>query len=166
MQLSDVLVSCGRMEERAAALYRRFAREAGSHSPYAPLWEDMAREEDQHAAGVHAAVMTMPSNYGWRVRLDGWTDAMEAITAALDRAEALPPTASDDERAAAALDVELGEMDALRHAAVAAASRRAPEADVDHVSRLADAALAHSSDPHLLALADIARVRRRLATAR
>jgi rubrerythrin len=55
VRLVDVLVACGRMEERAAALYRRFAGEVPADSPYASLWNEMAREEDGHAAAVREA---------------------------------------------------------------------------------------------------------------
>jgi hypothetical protein len=153
------------MEERAAALYRRFAREARPESPYAPLWQEMAREEDEHAAGVLDASWTLPSHQGWRVNLEGWTDAMREIELRLERAEQLPPTASDDDRVSAALEIELGEMDALRHAAIGAACGQRPDDDDDHLSRLAETAAAASSDGHVLALANIARARRRLATA-
>jgi hypothetical protein len=84
----------------------------------------------------------------------------------LQRAERLPSTATDAERLAAAFDIELGEMDALRHAAIEAVERHAPRDEDDHLARLAGVAVAHCSDPRVLALATIARARRRLAVAR
>ena len=74
-------------------------------------------------------------------------------------------TASDVDRVSAALEIELGEMDALRLAAIGAACGQRPDDDDDHLSRLAETAAAASSDGHVLALANIARARRRLATA-
>jgi hypothetical protein len=91
---------------------------------------------------------------------------MQAMVESLQRAERLPPTANDDERLVVAFDMELGELDALRHVAIEAVERHAPRDEDDHLTRLADVAVAHSSDPHVLALATIARARRRLATAR
>lgn len=166
MQLSDVLDNSVRMEERAAALYRRFSRETPAGSACAGLWEAMALEETEHATSVRDARRDLPSTCGWRVHLDGWTEAMRAMDDRLARAERLPATATDDERIAAAFDIELGEMDALRHAAIGATHGRPPEADDDHLGRLANVAARCSSDPHVLAQATIARTRRRLQHAR
>lgn len=162
MQWSDVLDICARNEERAAALYRRFARQTEDDSPCRELWGAMAAEEDQHAASIREARRDLPYMQGWHVHLEGWSDAMRAIDESLQRGERLPPDAGTDRRLAAAFDIELGEMDALRHAALGPGHHTDPETDGDHLARLAALATRCSSDPHVLTLATIARARRRL----
>jgi hypothetical protein len=162
MQLADVLEVCSRMEARAAAVYRAFAACMRAEPQVAALWEAMAAEEDQHAASIGSARFELPSTCGWRVRMDGWEESIGAITASLDRAERLPADASIDQQLAAAFDVEMSEMEALRHAALAAGRQRYDGGGGDHLARLADVAAQRSSDPHVLMQATLARARARV----
>lgn len=149
MQLGEMLDTCGRFEERAAAVYRKFAVRAQSEPTLADLWAAMAREEDEHAAAIRTARLRLPATAGWRVQLDGWHEAIAAIDASLQRAERLGPQATADEQLAAGLAMEMTELEVLRRTTLEASGERGFEDDREHLTRLADTAARCSSDPHV-----------------
>jgi hypothetical protein len=148
MRLDELLDRSAALEERTARLYTRFA--AAPDPDLAPLWAAMAREEEGHADAVRGARAHLAATTGWQTRIDGWTEALDAIEHHLAAAEALGPDATSDQRLAAAIDLEATEIEPLRRIAIHATGERLDRhADADHLERLTQTALRISNDPHV-----------------
>lgn len=143
-----MLARCRRLEERAAAVYRSFAATDRSAPPLCALWTALAREEDEHARSLITARAAHEGATG-ETQLEGWEDAIEEVQRCLTAAEDLGPGAPTDRQLAAALDLEMTELEALRYALLAAADRPEHTEPSTHALRLADAALKFSNDPHV-----------------
>jgi rubrerythrin len=161
MEVDRMLARCGRLEERAAAIYRSFAVSARSVPPLCALWTALAREEEEHALSLATARAGRRGATG-ETQLEGWEDAIEEVQRCLAEAEHLDPWAPTDQQFAAALELEMTELDALRHALLAAADRRELTEPSAHALRLAEAAATFSKDPHVSLQAALLRARARL----
>jgi rubrerythrin len=147
MHLDALLDRCLAVERRAAALYRRFAAQAGAGSDLHAVWTRLAAEEDEHAAALAIARATIDPAVGAQSEVGGWQEALEAAGDALARGEeAAAPTA--DDQLTIALDLERTEIDALRQLLVALADQgaEAGAATSRHALELADVAARHSND--------------------
>jgi hypothetical protein len=97
------------------------------------------------------------------VSIDGWNEALAEAEAALAAAERLPATATPAARLSAALDMEMGELDAARLTLLEASRVGSPAAEqVSHAERLAAAAERLGDDPHLDVQVRLLRARARL----
>jgi rubrerythrin len=155
MELADLLDRCYGLETRAAALYRRFAEGACQHPELQAVWVAMAREEDQHALTIGDARDHLPTAEGWASHLSARWDAVVCdVETKLVEAERLAG-GTDDQQLAAALDLELTEIDALH-------GLLAPRPiDETHAVRLADAAERFGAASHVRRRADLLRARAR-----
>ena len=162
MQLDTMLDRCQRMEERAGALYRAYAAASRTDPPLCALWTALAREEEEHAHSIALARARLEPSAGWRTSVDGWSDALAEVDAALAAAERLGAEAPMDRQLSAALELEMTELEALRHALLAACRLRAPGASDLHAGRLAEAAARLSRDPQVRLQAALLRARTQL----
>ena len=166
MQLRRMLDRCRHAEERAAALYRTLAARTRAEPDLCALWTRLAREEEEHAHGLRVAAARIDSPAGWQTRLDGFEEALGEVEGRLAAAEGLPPGATRNQQFAAALDLEMTELEVVRLALLAAAARpEAPEPHATHATHAADLAvraLELSDDPHVQLLASLALARARL----
>ncbi len=163
MHLDALLDASRSLEERTAAIYRAFAS-ATTAPDLRAVWDAMAAEEQAHARAIVDARWTLPATRGWQTCVDGWDEALAQAIERVERAEHLPPTATDDERLAAALAIEASEIEAVRRIALVTTGTRAPDDahDDPHLGRLVDTALARSSDPHVGMQATLLKARLRL----
>jgi hypothetical protein len=155
MHLALLLDRCRRCEERAAALYRRFAAAPEADSELRELWAALAADEEEHA---HSLVEAPATSVTW---LEGWQDALTDVERTLEAAERLGPRAKAAERLGAALALELTELDALRAAVLGASGRLRPVPE-HHADRLARTALRLSDDAHVRTQALVLLARSRL----
>jgi hypothetical protein len=166
MLLADMLARSRAAEEAAAALYRRWAAASRSDPRLCALWTDLARDEEGHARTIAVAQADLPAVRGWRTRIDGWRESLDAIEEHLRAAERLAPDASVAQQLAAALEIELTEMDALRFLVLDLAGAPEPPAHTDlHACRLADAATVLTTDAGVGLRAALLRVRAHMASA-
>jgi rubrerythrin len=149
-ELDRMLERCRALEERAGAVYRGFAAAARSQPELCALWTALAREEDEHARTLARALLRLPATERWRTRLDGWEEALADVEERLAAAAGLGSGASPDLHLAAALDLELSELEVLRQELLAVTNHTAslPRTE-DHAERLAHAATHLSTDPHV-----------------
>jgi len=161
MELDRMLARCRRLEERAAAVYRSFAATARSTPPLCALWTALAREEEEHARSLTMARTARKGATG-ETQLEGWEEAIEEVQRCLAAAEDLGPGAPTDRQLAAALELEMTELEVLRHALLAAADRPEFTEPSAHALRLADAAASFSNDPQVGLEAALLRARTRL----
>ncbi len=162
MELDQLLDRCRALEERAASLYRSYARGARSDPAWCTLWTALAREEEAHAQSLAAAHHDRDPVEGWRTRLDGWDDALAEIEERLATAERLSPGAPPDHLLAAALALEMTELEGLRHVLLAVSKQPVGTAEpAAHAERLAAAAQS-SEDPQVRLQAALLRARARL----
>jgi rubrerythrin len=161
MELDRMLARCWRLEERAAAVYRSFAETARSTPPLCGLWTALAREEEEHARSLARACHGRRGVAG-ETQLEGWEDAIEEVQRCLAAAEDLGPGAPTDRQLAAALDLEMSELEALRHALLAATDQPEFAEPSAHALRLVDGAVTFSSDPHVGLQAALLRAQVRL----
>jgi len=162
LQLDRILDRCRALEERAAAVYRAFAARARSQPPLCALWTALAREEEDHARALAAAREHLEWTEGWGTRLSGWEEALGSVEERLAAAEQLDSGAGPDRQLAAALDLEMTELEPLR-SLLLAASRQGEAVDPsDHAVRLAEAATRYSDDPHVRLEAALLLARARL----
>ena len=143
-----MLDRCRALEARSAALYRRFAAAARDDPERCVLWTDLARDEEQHARSLDDLRERVPIVETWRTELVGWDDAVRGVEATLAAAERLPGDADVEQQLAAALDLELTEIEPLRQALLVTGHRPEHLAE-DHALRLADAAERYTTDPHV-----------------
>ena len=154
MQLDAMLDRCRGLEERAGALYRAFAARARSEPALCALWTALAREEEEHARTLTRAKGSLDVVEGWRTRIDGWAEAVGEVEDRLRAAERLPSDAGPEEQLAAALELEMTELEAMRQALMTAAHRsEKPTSPDEHAGRLATHATRFSDDSHVRMLA-------------
>jgi rubrerythrin len=166
MQLERVLDRCHGLEARAAAVYRTFAAAARGDPVVCALWTDLAREEEQHARSIDAARSRLRRAGGTPTSIDGWEEALGVIEDRLLVAERLGASgATTAQQFAAALDVEMTEIEALRQVALAAADVPELEEQSGHAERLAEAAEALTDDPQVRLQAALLRARTRVQRA-
>jgi hypothetical protein len=162
MKLDVVLERCRQMEERASALYRSYAA-ASRHDPaLCALWTALARDEEAHAHSIALACAHLEPTVAWRTRLDGWEEALANVERGLADAEELGPGAPTDRKLSAALELEMTELEALRHAVIIACRAPDTEPPDDHALRLADVAERMSDDSQVRLQAALLRARTRL----
>jgi len=170
MRLDDMLVRSRGFEEGAAALYRRWAAAARDEPKLCALWTALARDEETHARAIATARVDMSIVRGWRTQIDGWEESLAAIDERLKAAERVAVGAGVERQLAAALDLELTEMDALRLLLLDLAGADPERDHVDtHALGLADTATALTDDAGIALQAALIRVRARMhgaATAR
>jgi hypothetical protein len=166
MELETLLDRCHGLELRAAGVYRRFG-DAPQESPaLRALWTELAHEEERHAHALARARGLLRFKGKSRVSIDGWSEALAEAEAALAAAERLPATAPPAARLSAALDIEMGELDAARLTLLEASRVSSPAAEqVSHAERLAAAADRLGDDPHLAVQVGLLRARARLQSA-
>jgi hypothetical protein len=162
MQLDAMLDRCKRMEERAAALYRSYAVASRTEPPLCALWTALAREEEEHAHSILLARARLEPTAGWRTWLEGWSEALGEVEARLTAAEHLGAEAPIDRQLSAALELEMTELEALRHVLLAACHPRYVESPDEHAITLAEAAERLSDDPQVRLQAALLRARTRL----
>ena len=164
MRLADLLDRSGALEERAAALYRRFAATQLDDPELAALWTALAAEEDAHARSIRDARSHLTPGERELSAVAGCETALGDIAERLRHAERLGPDATPDRRFSTALDIELSELESLRQLALHASgiSRPAPT-DRSHVQRLADMARQQSTNEHVRLGAALLLARERLA---
>ncbi len=162
MQAKEMLERCSALEQRAAALYRRFATDSAADDRLRALWLRLAEEEDDHAAAVRRA--SAAAAVRGESRIDGWTEAVVQAERVLAAAEAAPPATPDD-RLMVALDLERNEIDTLRETLLALAGQldSSTASTRRHAAELADVATRCSSDPRVLLKASLVQVHDRLS---
>jgi rubrerythrin len=164
VRLVDLLDRSGALEERAAALYRRFAATLLDDPELAALWTALAAEEDAHARSIRDARSQLSPAERDLSAVAGCEAALMDIAERLRHAEALGPDATPDRRFSAAIDIELSELESLRQLALHASGiPGAPHTDHSHVHRLADMARQRSHDGHVRLAAALLLARERLA---
>jgi len=164
MRLADLLDRSGALEERAAALYRRFAATQLDDPELAALWAALAAEEDAHTRSIRDARSQLTPAERELSAVAGCEAALNDIAERLRHAEALGPDAPTDRRFSTALDIELSELESLRQLALHASGiPRTPATDHSHVHRLADMARQRSCNGHVRLGAALLLARERLA---
>ncbi len=163
MRLDDMLARSRAFEEETAALYRRWAAATRDDPRLCTLWTSLARDEESHVRALALARTDMSVVRGWRTQIDGWEDTLDEIDERLRAANRLPAGVGVERQLAAALDIELTEMDALRLLLLDLAGVDAPHEHVDaHASGLADTATAITDDAGIALQAALIRVRARM----
>jgi rubrerythrin len=162
MQLDRMLDRCHGLEQRAAAVYRTLAAAARRQPDMCALWTELAREEEQHAASVARARARLRQSADPRISIDGWDQALAEVEERLAVAERLGASATLAEQLAAALDLEMTEVDTFRRVALAAANASERDEQVPHAERLAEAAEALTDDPQVLLQVALLRARTRI----
>lgn len=166
MRLVDLLERAQAHEERAAAVYRGFAATQLHDPELAALWTRLASDEDDHAHSIADARDAFPVSERDLVAVEGCDAAFVEVARRLRRAEALGPEAPVDRQLAAALDLELSELEALRMLALHACRHVDPATpDPSHLYRLGNMAMQRSSDGHVRLAAALLFARERLAAA-
>ena len=164
MRLADLLDRSEALEQRAAAVYRSFAVARRDDPVLAALWTALAAEEDAHARTVLEVRSRLSAGEGVATRIEGCEEALSEVAQRLRHAEDLGPDATADRQFAAALDLELSELETLRRLALEAShSAAVPPPEDAHLRRLADAALRRSRDDHVRLGAALLLARARLA---
>lgn len=164
MRLAQLLHQAGTLEERAAALYRRFATEQFDEPALAALWTALAADEDAHARSIRDAQSQLTAAERELSAVAGCEAALTDIAQRVRQAEALDPDATLDRRLSAAIEIELSELESLRQLALHASSiSGTPPMDHSHVHRLTDAARQYSRDGHVRLAAALLLARERLA---
>lgn len=156
-----MLDRCRGLETRSAALYRSFAAGARDQADICALWTAMAREEDEHVRMLDEARGHLPTIGAWTTHLSGrWDHVVREVEEKLFEAEQLAGGAGTDQQLAAALELELTEIEALLQMLVAMSRRRPPRPVAeDHALRLADAAERFSTHPRVRQQAALLRAR-------
>jgi hypothetical protein len=156
-----MLDRCCGLETRSAALYRSFAVAAHPRPELCALWTALAREEDEHAHVLDEARARLPTSDAWVTQLSPrWDEVARDIEAKLCEAERLPGGASSDQQLAAALELEMTELEPLRQMLLAVSQHRPPRPIAEiHAVRLADGVERCSSDRHVRQQAALLRAR-------
>ena len=162
MKLELILDRCHALEQRAASAYRSFAAAARGQPEVCALWTRLAREEEEHAKSIAVARADLRLGGRSRASVHGWEEAIAEIEARLVAAERLGAGATTAQQLAAALDIEMSELDVLRHALLATVHAPAHEGQAGHAERLADAAAALTDDPQVLLQVALLRARARI----
>jgi rubrerythrin len=165
IELERILDRCRAFEDWAAAVYRTYAASSRDVPELCALWTAMAREEEDHSRSLLAAKRRLAPREGWRTQLEGWNEALHEIETRLRAAEQ-QHGATADQQLAAALDLEMSELDTLRQTLLAVSHTDPPRSGQDeHLERLAEAAERHSTDPHVRLQAALLRARARVRDA-
>ena len=156
-----MLDRCRGLEARSAALYRSFAAGACDQPDLCALWTAMAREEEEHARILDDARARLPTIDAWLTHISGgWPEVVRVVEAKLSEAELLAGGAGADQQLAAALELEMTEIEPLRQMLVAVSQHRPPRPiSENHALRLADAAERLSADPKIRQQAALLRAR-------
>ena len=155
MELETLLQRCGGLEERAATLYRGWAAGAREDPGLCSLWTALAREEEEHARSLRVALRSpAPANRGC-LDVAGWENAIAAVEERLIAAERLGEGSTLDQTLAAALQLEMTELETMRRALVGLAGRPHRNGGEDHAAELARKATLLSRDPHVGLLASL-----------
>ena len=164
MHLTELLDRSEALERGAAALYRGFAA-ARRHDPeLAALWTCLAADEEEHASSIREARNGLDSHDVGQTSIGGCEAALADIAQRLRRAERLGPDATTDQQLAAALEIELSELEPLRRLGLGASQRvPLPHPDEPHHRRLAETALRRSRDDHVRLAAALLVARQRLS---
>jgi hypothetical protein len=162
MQLDAMLERCERLEERVAALYRSYAALSRAEPVPCALWTALAREEEDHARSIALARHHLEPTAGWRTWLEGWDESLAEVEDRLVAGEQLGAEASTDHRLSAALELEMTELEGLRHVVIAAAHERCADGPDSHAIRLVEAVERLSDDPHIRLQAALLKARTRL----
>ena len=166
MRLVDLLDHSRALEERVAALYRRFAAAQLDDRELAELWTALAADEDEHARSIREARCRLTSHESELTAVEGCEAALADIAERLRHAELLASDAMADRQLAAALDLELSELESLRRLGLDASHQPGvPPPDSSHLHRLANTAMQRSSDGHVRLAAALLLARERLAAA-
>jgi len=155
-----MLDRCRRLEIRSAALYRAFAAGARDRELSA-LWTTMAREAEEHARILDDTRARLPTIDAWLTDVSGgWPEVLRDIEAKLSQAELLAGHADADQQLAAALALEMTDIEPL-HQMLRAVSQHHPQRPIaqSHALRLADAADRFSADPQVRRQAALLRAR-------
>jgi len=161
VRLVDLIQRCLTFEERAAALYRGFVAAQLDDPELAALWTALAADEDEHARSIRAVQDELMSGKRDPAPVAGYEEALADVADRLRHAETLEADATPDRRFAAALDLELSELEALRRLCLRPSGE--PAADHSHLHRLADAAMRRSRNGHVRLAAALLLARDRLA---
>jgi rubrerythrin len=154
MQLERLIRHCEGLEDRAGALYRAWAARARESPRLCSLWTALAREEEEHARSLRVALRSpAPSSRGC-IDVAGWEDAIAAVEERLIAAESMAEGATVDHMLAAALELEMTELETMRRALVALTGRPARRGQ-DHAAGFAHQAASVSNDPHVGLLANL-----------
>lgn len=166
MRLAELLDRCLALEERTAALYRKFAAARAEDRELVELWTTLAADEDEHARSIRNAQRDLGPEEGELSTVEGCQAALADVAGRLRDADALDANATPSRHLAAALDIELSEIEALRRLSLRASrQQRVPDQDHAHLRRLADTARRRSQDGHVRLAAALLLARERLATA-
>ena len=164
MRLVDLLDHSRALEERTAALYRRFAAAQLDDPELAGLWTALAADEDAHARSIREARRLLTLRGRDLTAVEGCEAALADVAERLRHAELLGPDAILDRQLAAALDLELSELESLRRLGLDASHQiGVPAPDPSHLHRLAGTAMQRSSDGHVRLAAALLLARERLA---
>jgi rubrerythrin len=165
MELEQILDRCLGLERRAATAYRRFAAAARAQPNVCALWTEMAREEEEHAQSIVTVATDLRQRGRSRMSVDGWNEALEEIETRLAIAEQLPAGATTAQQLAAALELEMTELDTLRHLLLTTAHAPVSGEQNGHAERLADAAETLTDDAQVRLQVALLRARARLKRA-
>jgi len=146
-----MLERCRGLEIRSAALYRCFAASAREQPELFAFWTAMAREEEEHGRILDDVRARLPTIDAWTTDISGgWPAVVREVEAKLSAAELLAGHTGADQQLAAALELEMTEIEPLRQMLVAVSRHRPPRPIAqNHALRLADAAERFSADPQL-----------------
>lgn len=159
MRLDAMLKRCERLEERAATLYRAYAAASRAESALCALWTALAREEEDHARSIARARAHAGPTAARQTWIDGWEESLAEVEDRLHVAEQLEPGAPPAHQLSAALDLEMTELEALRHVILAACEQPELDPPVGHAVHLAHAAERLCDDPEVRLQAAMLRAR-------
>ncbi len=150
------------LERRAAAIYRSFAASSRDEPALCAVWTKLAREEEAHAQSIETARRHLREDGPSHTSVDGWEGALTEVQERLAAAEVLTGAATSEQRLAAALDLEITELDAFRKTLLAAAREPPAVEHDDHAERLATVAEQLAQNPKIRLQAALLRARARL----
>jgi len=161
MDLGEMLDRCRALECRSAALYRSFAAAAHDQPELSAFWTDMARDEDQHSRILDEARARLPTVDAWLTHISvKWPEVVRDVGTQLSTAELLTGGTDTDEQLAAALELEMTELEPLRQMLVSVSRHRPPRPVGEvHALRLVEGAERFSSDSRVRQLAALLRSR-------
>jgi hypothetical protein len=162
--LVDLLARCPKFEERAAVLYRSFAAAHLDDRELAALWTALAADEGEHARSIRDAEDGLTAQERASTTVEGCEAALEDVADQLRHADSLGTHITPDRRLAAALDLELSELEALRQLCLHASGVSCTKiAEHSHLRRLADTATRRSHAGNVRLAAAVLLARDRLA---
>jgi hypothetical protein len=163
MRLDAILKRCERLEARRHALPRN-AQPAPTQ--LCALWTALAREEEDHGRSIARARAHAGPTAARQTWIDGWEESLAEVEERLHVAEELEPGAPPARQLSAALDLEMTELEALRHVILAACEQPELDPPAGHAVHLAHAAERLSDDPEVRLRAAMLRARASLRDSR